>query len=385
MIVAGAAALERNLAALARRQPELAGSLRACRDDADHAVPVFSGTRGAEFWAPILDSSTPVLLFAADALLQAPPFDAAGGPSLLVVVERRAERLARALRSVELASWLQSGRLALALAGHELELMEALKPLLAVLLHSAAPTVFVAPGLPEEEAQQYRRWGDEAGRFIEFSREPAFLNIEMYQRFKLVADRIDALAGSGLSILDAGGREWTFSAFLPRHRVAVADLETTGTDVRALPHADASFDVVTGHHLLEHVPAPDRMRVLAELVRVARRRVYITGPFSESGCAAEIDRFVSQLAPDNPYLQEHLRLGLPSLAEIEAWLRARGLSYHVEPITRCNTWLLALALTPLQESRPEVYREVTRYYNRRFQEVDRGEPAYQSLIEIKVS
>jgi len=113
--------------------------------------------------------------------------------------------------------------------------------------------------------------------------------------------------------------------------------------------------------------------------------VYLTGPFSESPFAAEIDRLLSQLAPENPYLQEHLRLGLPSLARVEAWLDAHGLPYAVEPITRCNTWLLALALTPLQESRPEIYREVTRYYNRRFQELDRGEPSYQSLIEIRVS
>jgi hypothetical protein len=142
---------------------------------------------------------------------------------------------------------------------------------------------------------------------------------------------------------------------------------------------------VTCHHVLEHVPASDRPVLLAELVRVARTRVYLTGPFCESPFAAEIDHFLSQLAPDNPYLQEHLRLGLPSLVEVEAWLRDRGLSYTVEPITRCNTWLLALVLSALQHAKPDACREVNRYYNRRLQELDRGEPAYQSLIEIRVS
>jgi hypothetical protein len=279
---------------------------------------------------------------------------------------------------------LQAGRLGLAPAAGELELMEALKPFLPVLIASAGPAIVLAPGLREEEARQYSRWGEEAVRFIEISRDPSALNIDLYQRFKPVADRINALAGGGLAILDVGGREWTFSAFLPGHRVVVADLETTGIDARALPYGDDSFDVVTSHHLLEHVPAPDRMRVVAELVRVARRRVFVTGPFEENPFAREIDELLVRLEPDNRYLQEHARLGLPSLKEIENWLSAKGLRHRVEPLTRCNIWLLALALTPFQQARPREFREVTRYYNQRFSEFDRGYPAYQSLIEIEV-
>ncbi|MCI0408304.1 MAG: methyltransferase domain-containing protein, partial [Acidobacteria bacterium] len=279
---------------------------------------------------------------------------------------------------------LQAGRLALVLAAQELECLEALKPILPVLTPSAGPAIVVAPGLPEEEEKEYRRWGEEAVRFIEFSRDPTVLNIELYQRFKPVADRINALANGGLAVLDVGGREWTFSAFLPGHRVVVADLETTGIDARALPYGDDSFDVVTGHHLLEHVPSSDRMRVMAELVRVARKRVFVTGPFEENPFAREIDELLVRLEPDNRYLLEHARLGLPSLKEIEAWLSAEGFRCRVEPLTRCNIWLLALALTPFQQARPREFLEVTRYYNQRFSEFDRVHPAYQSLIEIEV-
>ncbi len=385
MIGAGTGVRERNLAALAVRQPELANRLRCLRDDAAPGGPTLSSASKAEVWESVLGFPTPVLLFAAGAQLRNPPLDAKAAPPLVLVVERHEVRLARTLGSVDLAPWLEVGRLALVLASDELELVEALKPFLPILLRSAGPAIVVAPGLPEEEAERYRRWGEEATRFIEFSRDPAVLNIELYQRFKPVADRINALSGSHLDILDVGGREWTFSAFLPGHRVVVADLETTGIDARALPYGDDSFDVVTGHHLLEHVAAPDRIRVMAEMVRVARRRVFVTGPFEENPSAREIDELLVRLEPDNRYLQEHARLGLPSLREIENWISGRDLRYRVEPLTKCNIWLLALALTPFQRARPDDFLEVTRYYNERFSELDRGHPSYQTLLEIEVA
>lgn len=54
-------------------------------------------------------------------------------------------------------------------------------------------------------------------------------------------------------------------------RFAVADAER-------LPLADRSIDTVTVIHLLEHLPADRGGRVLAEAVRVARRRVLLTVP-----------------------------------------------------------------------------------------------------------
>lgn len=393
MTVAGASVGERNLAALASRQPELAGRLRGHRDNV--APSLLSSPPGGEegrvrgnlrggIWASIRGSSVPVLLFGADPLIQDLPLGVSSGPPLLIVVERRVERLALVLRSVDLASLLQAGRLGLAIAAHELELMEALKPFLPVLIASAGPAIMAAPGLPEREAREYARWGEEAARFIEVSRDPSILNIELYQRFRPVADRINAVAQKGLDVLDVGGREWAFSAFLPGHRVVVADLETTGIDARALPYGDHSFDVVTGHHLLEHVPAQDRLRVVAELVRVARKRAFVTGPFEENPFAREIDALLLRLEPGNRYLQEHAGLGLPSLTEIEAWLSAEGFRYRVEPLTGANIWLLALALTPFQQARPRDFREVTRYYNQHFTELDPGGPAYQSLVEIEI-
>ena len=383
--VVGAEWGARNLAALAIRQTDLATRLQLCLEGG--AGPPLPGEAPlallAGFWRQVLDHPGPRLVFGAGALRG---YSGGGtGRGVTLVVDRSAESLAFALRDAALWDDLQVGRLLLASPQNECDLAEEAKRFLTSGDEPVTPFLGFTPGLAPEEAETYRRWGESVIRFLELCRDPTLLNLEIYARFKLVADRIDALGADELRILDVGGREWVFSAFLPRHRVTVADLETTGLDGRALPFPPQSFDIVTAHHLLEHVPDDDRLDLLAGLVRVARRRVYLTGPFSESPFAGEIDRLLSRLAPENPYLQEHLRLGLPSLARIQAWLSARGLPYAVEPITRCNTWLLALALTPLQESRPEIYREVTRYYNRRFHELDRGEPSYQSLIEIRVS
>lgn len=335
-----------------------------------------------EFWRSILDHSGPRLVFGGGALAGYPGH--AGGSGTTLVVDRNPARVKSAFVGAPgIHGDLDAGRLRLAAPHNECELVEEVKPLLACDDGTHLCTA-LAPGLSSEEVGVYQEWSEAARRFVEFSRDPTVLNLEMYARFKLVAERIAALGTEPLHILDVGGREWYFSAFLPRHRVAVADPATTGMDGRALPFASRSFDIVTCHHVLEHLPATDRPALLAELVRVARRRVYLTGPFRESRFAAEIDSFLSQLAPDNPYLREHVQMGLPSLVETAAWLRARGLSHTVEPITRCNTWLLALVLSAMQQFRPDACREVNRYYNRRFQELDRGDPAYQSLIEIMV-
>lgn len=347
------------------------------------SISEVAGRAIEDFWRTVIGHQGPRLVFGAGALVGYPG-QASNSGSTLVVDPSPASLAAVLSGAPAIRGDLDAGRLRLASPHSECDLIEEVKPLLAF-GHDVNLHVAISPGLPPEDARMYQGWGEAAQRFADLSRDLTVLNLEMYARFKLVADRIAALGDDPFRILDVGGREWFFSAFLPGHRVTVADLETTGLDGRALPFPSRSFDIVTCHHVLEHVPESDRPALLAELVRVAKKRVYLTGPFSDTPFAAEIDRFLSQLAPDNPYLQEHLQMGLPSLVKVEAWLRDRGLSHTVEPITRCNTWLLALALSALQHVRSDACREVNRYYNRRLQEFDRGDPAYQNLIEIRVS
>ena len=119
-------------------------------------------------------------------------------------------------------------------------------------------------------------------------------------------------------------------------------------------------------------------------------RLVLAAPQDEFALVEEVKSLL-RAGPDPAALHLAFTPGL-ACQEMEAYQKwgesvRRFIEFARDPtvlnlVTRCNTWLLALALTPLQETRPEIYREVTRYYNRRFQELDRGEPSYQRLVEI---
>lgn len=60
------------------------------------------------------------------------------------------------------------------------------------------------------------------------------------------------------------------------------DVETLLTDARAVPLPDGAVDTVLAVHLIEHLPAEDGKVVLAEAIRLARRRVVLAVPFEET-------------------------------------------------------------------------------------------------------
>jgi ubiquinone/menaquinone biosynthesis C-methylase UbiE len=54
-------------------------------------------------------------------------------------------------------------------------------------------------------------------------------------------------------------------------------------DCRSLPFPDQSFDVVCSTNLLIHLPWDDVKKSIDEMVRVARKAVYLCGSFAEEG------------------------------------------------------------------------------------------------------
>ena len=59
-------------------------------------------------------------------------------------------------------------------------------------------------------------------------------------------------------------------------------LHTVAGDATAIPLADRSADTVFAVHLLEHLPPALASGVIAEMVRVARRRVVVAVPFEDA-------------------------------------------------------------------------------------------------------
>ncbi|WP_259312660.1 class I SAM-dependent methyltransferase [Capillimicrobium parvum] len=94
-------------------------------------------------------------------------------------------------------------------------------------------------------------------------------------------------------------------------------------DVRALPFGDRSFDLVVALDVLEHVAPGDRAAALAELARVARRRVVVAAPAGAPALAADRGLAASLSAPP-PWLEEHLANGLPAPADLCAPLAGFG-------------------------------------------------------------
>jgi hypothetical protein len=62
---------------------------------------------------------------------------------------------------------------------------------------------------------------------------------------------------------------------------AASRLHTAACDARALPMCDDAVDTVTAIHLLEHLPAADSVTVVAEMCRVARRRIVVAVPYED--------------------------------------------------------------------------------------------------------
>ena len=136
-------------------------------------------------------------------------------------------------------------------------------------------------------------------------------------------------AGDARSVLDVGGRGQEMACLIAGATVTSVNIEPPADRIVApglLPFADDSHDAVTSSDVLEHVPAEDRRAHVAELLRVARRRVVLGFPCgSPQKSAAEV-RLAATLLDDFglrlDFLDEHLEHGLPTPNDVAAMDRA---------------------------------------------------------------
>jgi ubiquinone/menaquinone biosynthesis C-methylase UbiE len=87
----------------------------------------------------------------------------------------------------------------------------------------------------------------------------------------------------------------------------------------SLPLSDKSFDASICVDVLEHIQKKLRKRVIKELIRVSKKKVYIITP-CESYSETEdkiIKNYIRRIHKSNdPFLEEHIKYGLPKEREV---------------------------------------------------------------------
>jgi hypothetical protein len=154
---------------------------------------------------------------------------------------------------------------------------------------------------------------------------------DLYERHavvsRLLQKRMDegreAIVAGGPHILDVGGRAELLERFVP-HRVISVNIDGSGHLVGSgciLPFVDSSFVAVVSIDTLEHLPREARLPFLRECLRVAQRYVVVAAPFGSDGhsqCEKRLaDLYLSMYGRPHTYLSEHIRYGLPNMAELD--------------------------------------------------------------------
>ena len=215
----------------------------------------------------------------------------------------------------------------------------------------------------------------------------------------------------GRELLDAGSGSRGIAPWLPAWSVTALDssfddygaatgprrgaARTVVGDIRAMPFDDGAFDVVLALDVLEHVRPEDRTAALAELARVAARRLVVACPAGAPALAS--DRRLAETLPSPPgWLDEHIANGFPEPGELTAALAPHGsvrllANEHVasherlvraelSPLPALALRLVAAALSPALRAGPLV-RRVADGILMRVRGRDRA-PAYRAIVVL---
>ncbi len=165
------------------------------------------------------------------------------------------------------------------------------------------------------------------------------INPDTFRRWMKVGSLIE---GEYLNILDVGGspNNDAIKLFIP-HRITAANPRYNNISGTSLPFANESFDITISIDTLEHVPVAEREIFIKELVRTARTKVILACPFDDPLVSA-MEKAIYTITK-NPFLEEHIKYGLPNLLQTLDVIEAIGLSYTIhnnDPLIAWASWIL---------------------------------------------
>ena len=226
------------------------------------------------------------------------------------------------------------------------------------------------------------------------------LPFDLYERYALTRRLVGQLwdGENPLRMLDVGGHSSPLKQFLPEHHVTLVDIEApgslTGVELRhdgyvqgsgtRLPFADGSFDVVTAHDTLEHIPAELRVAFLHEALRVSRGYVILNQPVHHPDterAEAWLQAYLRTLRDEESgYLTEHAELGLPKAALIESVLEDAGVAFVGIPNGNVALWAVTNAFKNYTLALPnggDAAERIDRTFNLVLADRDHAEPCYR--------
>ena len=174
---------------------------------------------------------------------------------------------------------------------------------------------------------------------------------------------IDLLPVDCRNLLEVGAGTTGIGAFLQRRFIGcdvvfehrpVAPMLPVCSSVLELPFTDAVFDCVIASDMMEHIPPPNRVYALNELLRVAQHYVIIGFPCGTLALDndRELATFYKKTIGVLPsWLEEHLAYGLPE----EEWL---------EDCLKSTSWQVISYGNENIERRIQVLRWESRRFNR---------------------
>jgi GT2 family glycosyltransferase len=231
---------------------------------------------------------------------------------------------------------------------------------------------------------------------------------DAFERYQLTGRVMRLLhpSSTALRILDVGGFSSLLKHFLPEHMVVAVDVKErppfayrasvpfrhdayVRTAGGALPFEDETFDVVTAHDTLEHVPGQKREAFLQDLFRVSRRFVILNGPLHDAETAmaeGRVSRFWRQALDEQVHaLTEHLEMGLPERGLIERVLALEKSAFTAVPNGNLMVWLTMMTLKYYIDGLPDgaaAHEALDRAFNTLIAPRDFGGRCYREAFVV---